>query len=220
MLKGRKKKLLDNKELIESGFDSLKIKKTNVITNKLLIYIELLIKWNKVFNLTAYKESEQIIVHHFLDCLAITPYIKVERILDVGTGAGLPGIILALIFPNAHITLVDKVGKKVAFVKQVIGDLDIKNADVIHNRVENLTTTKKFQGIITRAFSEMDQFIELTYPVLEKDGIWYGMKSKKIMNNEMDSIKFPWDLKKINVPFSNTERYLIKVRNINLAEVN
>jgi 16S rRNA (guanine527-N7)-methyltransferase len=212
--------LLDNVELLEAGLDSLSIKYNNLLIDKLLIYKDLLIKWNKVFNLTAIKEEDQIIVHHFLDCLAITSSIKSNRILDVGTGAGLPGLILALMLPDAKITLVDKVGKKAAFIKQVIGELSIKNADIIHNRVENMAATDKFQEIITRAFSEMDHFIELTYPLIEEGGMWYGMKSKKSMNNEMAKINFPCEFEKINVPFLDAERYLIKVKNKNLSKVN
>ena len=212
---GKKKKLLDKSELLVSGLDKLKIQYTRKLIDKLLIYNDLLVKWNKVFNLTAIKEPQQVITHHFLDCMAVTPHIRSSRILDVGAGAGLPGIVLALMLPEAHITLVDKVGKKTAFIKQVIGELDIKNAEVVHNRVEKMSHKDHFDGIITRAFSEMDFFIKLTRPLIKKDGYWYAMKSKKVLDQEMNSIDFPSELKKITVPFMDAERYLVTVQNLN-----
>jgi 16S rRNA (guanine527-N7)-methyltransferase len=141
------------------------------------------------------------------------PFIKSNSILDVGTGAGFPGIVLALCYPEKQLTLVDAVGKKIAFIKQITGELNLTNVRAIHSRVENMDVAEKFDGVIARAFSEMEILIKLTQSVIASDGYWYGMKSKKIMNNEMDKIDYHWEMKKIKVPYLDAERYLIQVKN-------
>jgi 16S rRNA (guanine527-N7)-methyltransferase len=182
------------------------------VINKLLIYKELLIKWNKSFNLTSIKNRE-VVTHHFLDCLSIIPFIKSSSLLDVGTGAGLPGIIIAIVKPDIKVSLIDKVGKKIAFIKRVVAELEIKNIDTYHDRVELLTSEEKYDGIISRAFSNMDDFIKSTKHLIKSQGVWYGMKSKKILNDEMININQPWTLEKLDVPFLDAERYLVKVSN-------
>ena len=205
--------MLSNTDLLESGINELGIKIPRNLIDNLLIYNNFLVKWNKIFNLTAIRNQKQIFTHHFLDCLAVMPFIKSNSILDVGTGAGFPGIVLALCYPEKQLTLVDAVGKKIAFIKQITGELNLTNVRVIHRRVENMDVAEKFDGIIARAFSEMEMLIKLTQPVIASDGYWYGMKSKKIMNNEMDKIDYHWEMKKIKVPYLDAERYLIQVKN-------
>ena len=170
------------------------------------------IKWNKSFNLTSIKNRE-VVTHHFLDCLSIIPFIKSSSLLDVGTGAGLPGIIIAIVKPDIKVSLIDKVGKKIAFIKRVVAELEIKNIDTYHDRVELLTSEEKYDGIISRAFSNMDDFIKSTKHLIKSQGVWYGMKSKKILNDEMININQPWTLEKLDVPFLDAERYLVKVSN-------
>jgi len=205
--------LLSNADLLESGINELGIKIPRNLIDNLFIYNNFLVKWNKIFNLTAIRNQKQIFTHHFLDCLAVMPFIKSNSILDVGTGAGFPGIVLALCYPEKQLTLVDAVGKKIAFIKQITGELNLTNVRAIHSRVENMDVAEKFDGIIARAFSEMEMLIKLTQPVIASDGYWYGMKSKKIMNNEMDKIDYHWEMKKIKVPYLDAERYLIQVKN-------
>ncbi|MGE4597226.1 MAG: 16S rRNA (guanine(527)-N(7))-methyltransferase RsmG [Methylophilaceae bacterium] len=205
--------MLSNADLLESGINELRIKIPRNLLDNLLIYNNFLVKWNKVFNLTAIRNQKQIFTHHFLDCLAVMPFIKSNSILDVGTGAGFPGIVLALCYPEKQLTLVDAVGKKIAFIKQITGELNLTNVRAIHSRVENMDVAEKFDGVIARAFSEMEILIKLTQSVIASDGYWYGMKSKKIMNNEMDKIDYHWEMKKIKVPYLDAERYLIQVKN-------
>jgi 16S rRNA (guanine527-N7)-methyltransferase len=212
-LKIKRRKLLSNADLLESGINELRIKIPRNLLDNLLIYNNFLVKWNKVFNLTAIRNQKQIFTHHFLDCLAVMPFIKSNSILDVGTGAGFPGIVLALCYPEKQLTLVDAVGKKIAFIKQITGELNLTNVRAIHSRVENMDVAEKFDGVIARAFSEMEILIKLTQSVIASDGYWYGMKSKKIMNNEMDKIDYHWEMKKIKVPYLDAERYLIQVKN-------
>ena len=204
--------MLNDKVQLESGMQNLGFENSSQIISKLLIYKDLLIKWNKSFNLTSVKNTE-VVTHHFLDSLAIIPFIKSSSLLDVGTGAGLPGIVIAIVNPGIKVSLIDKVGKKIAFIKRVALELEIKNIETYHSRVELLTSEEKYDGIISRAFANMDDFIKSTKHLIKRQGVWYGMKSKKILDDEMVNINEPWTLEKLNVPFLEAERYLVKVSN-------
>ena len=202
--------MLDDKAQLEKGMQILGFENTPQIISKLLIYKELLIKWNNSFNLTSVKNTE-IVTHHFLDCLAVIPFIKSSTLLDVGTGAGLPGIVIAIVNPDIKVSLIDKVGKKITFIKRIIAELEIKNIETYHDRVELLTSEEKYDGIISRAFSNMEVFIKSTKHLIKSQGVWYGMKSKKILDDEMININDPWALEKLDIPFLQAERYLVKV---------
>ena len=204
--------MLNDKAQLEGGMDNLGFEIMPENIDKLLIYKDLLLKWNKSINLTSIKNKE-IVTHHFLDCLAVIPFIKSSSLLDVGTGAGLPGIVIAIIKPDIKISLIDKVGKKIAFIKRVLAELDIKNVQTHHSRVELMTSEEKYDGIISRAFSNMGDFVQITKHLLKKQGVWYGMKSKKILNDEMKDIDNSWTLESLDVPFLKAERYLVKVTN-------
>jgi 16S rRNA (guanine527-N7)-methyltransferase len=204
--------LLNDKAQLEGGMDNLGFEIMPENIDKLLIYKDLLLKWNKSINLTSINNKE-IVTHHFLDCLAVIPFIKSSSLLDVGTGAGLPGIVIAIIKPDIKISLIDKVGKKIAFIKRVLAELDIKNVQTHHSRVELMTSEEKYDGIISRAFSNMGDFVQITKHLLKKQGVWYGMKSKKILNDEMKGIDNSWTLESLDVPFLKAERYLVKVTN-------
>ena len=202
--------MLDDKAQLEKGMQILGFENTPQIISKLLIYKKLLIKWNNSFNLTSVKNTE-IVTHHFLDCLAVIPFIKSSRLLDVGTGAGLPGIVIAIVNPDIKVSLIDKVGKKITFIKRIVAELGIKNIETYHDRVELLTSEEKYDGIISRAFSNMEVFIKSTKHLIKSQGVWYGMKSKKILDDEMININDPWTLEKLDVPFLQAERYLVNV---------
>lgn len=202
--------MLDDKAQLEKGMQILGFENIPQIISKLLIYKNLLIKWNNSFNLTSVKNTE-IVTHHFLDCLAVIPFIKSSTLLDVGTGAGLPGIVIAIVNPDIKVSLIDKVGKKITFIKRIIAELEIKNIETYHGRVELLTSEEKYDGIISRAFSNMEVFIKSTKHLIKSQGVWYGMKSKKILDDEMININDPWTLEKLDVPFLQAERYLVKV---------
>ncbi len=204
--------MLNDKAQLEGGMDNLGFEIMPENIDKLLIYKDLLLKWNKSINLTSINNKE-IVTHHFLDCLAVIPFIKSSSLLDVGTGAGLPGIVIAIIKPDIKISLIDKVGKKIAFIKRVLAELDIKNVQTHHSRVELMTSEEKYDGIISRAFSNMGDFVQITKHLLKKQGVWYGMKSKKILNDEMKGIDNSWTLESLDVPFLKAERYLVKVTN-------
>ena len=204
--------MLDLEDTLKLGIEKLELENKAYLYNKLLIYKDLLIKWNKVFNLISLKATEEIVTHHFLDCLAVVPYIEGKNILDVGSGAGMPGIIIGLCCPEKKITLVDSVGKKTAFLKQTCAELKLSNITVINKRVEDVTTNKLFDSIIARAFSDMQMLIDLTKHLIENKGTWYGMKSKKINEEEINT-KYVLEKKVILVPYLDAERYLVKINN-------
>ena len=204
--------MLDLEETLKAGIEKLELENKDYLYTKLLIYKNLLIKWNKVFNLISVKGVDEIVTHHFLDCLAVVPFIEGKNVLDVGSGAGLPGIIIGLCYPEKNITLVDSVGKKTTFLKQTCAELNLSNITIINKRVEDITTNKLFDSIIARAFAEMQVLIDLTRHLIEDKGVWYGMKSKKF-NEEEISTNFVVEKRDIVVPYLDAERYLVKINN-------
>lgn len=142
----------------------------------LLDYLQLLEKWNKVYNLTAIREIEQMISHHLLDSLAVLPHLWPGKWLDVGCGAGLPGLVLAIARPDWEFTLIDSNSKKTSFVQQAIIELELQNVQVHCARVEEFVAPQKFDGITSRAFADTADFIKVTQHLLAKKGRWAAMK--------------------------------------------
>jgi 16S rRNA (guanine527-N7)-methyltransferase len=142
----------------------------------LLDYIALIEKWNRVYNLTAIREPEKMVSHHLLDSLAVAPHLHAKHLLDVGSGAGLPGIPLALANPGTHVTLLDSNHKKAAFLNQAVIELKLKNAEVCSERVESWQTQNRFDVIISRAFSDMGEFVRVTRHLLAPGGMFAAMK--------------------------------------------
>jgi 16S rRNA (guanine527-N7)-methyltransferase len=146
------------------------------IQQSLLDYIALIEKWNRAYNLTAIREPEKMVSHHLLDSLAVAPHLYGKRLLDVGSGAGLPGIPLALARPKMHVTVLDSNHKKAAFLKQAVMELKLRNADVCNERVESWQAQNKFDVIISRAFSDMGEFVRITRHLLAPGGVFAAMK--------------------------------------------
>lgn len=143
---------------------------------KLLAYLELLEKWNRVYNLTAIRDPKKMVSNHLLDSMAVLPHLWQGKWLDVGCGAGLPGVVLAVCRPEWRFTLLDSNSKKTSFVQQAIIELDIKNVSVNCLRVEEWTPQEKFDGIISRAFTELGEFIRVSRHLIVEGGRWAAMK--------------------------------------------
>lgn len=124
---------------------------------QLLEYVALLVKWNRVYNLTSVRKPQDMLTRHILDSLVVLPHVKGPRILDVGTGAGLPGLVLAIARPEWQVVLLDSSNKKLRFVRQAITDLDLDNATVEHVRIEEYQPAQLFDTLISRAFSSLDE---------------------------------------------------------------
>lgn len=143
---------------------------------KLLQYIKLLDKWNKTFNLTAVRTPEKMLGLHILDSLSVLPFINGASVLDVGTGAGLPGIPLAIALPAANITMLDSLQKKVTFVRQAISELALENAQIVCNRVEQFQAPRQFEIVISRAFAELGDFVKAAAHLVAAQGRMLAMK--------------------------------------------
>jgi 16S rRNA (guanine527-N7)-methyltransferase len=168
------------------GIEQLGLNISDQETVKLQEYLKLLQKWNKVYNLTAIRNPNEMVSHHLLDSLAVLPHIWQGCWLDVGCGGGLPGIVLAIARPDCEFTLLDSNGKKTSFVQQAIIELELRNAKVICARVEDWNPQRKFDGIISRAFSELSEFLRLTRHLKSLQGRWVAMKGNP--NQELLSL--------------------------------
>ena len=164
-------------EGLVAGSTALGVALDSVQQQKLLDYIALIVKWNKVYNLTAVREPEAMIGHHLLDSLAVLPHLAgVRRLIDVGSGAGLPGIPLAIARPDMKIALLDSNHKKTTFMRQACLELGLTNAEVVCERVEQWQPQDKYDAVISRAYSELKEFVRLSAHLLAKGGKLYAMK--------------------------------------------
>jgi 16S rRNA (guanine527-N7)-methyltransferase len=161
---------------LAAGIAKLSVDVTPEQQAKLLNFLSLLQKWNGVYNLTAIRQPEQMVSNHLLDSLAVLPHLWPQHWLDVGSGAGLPGIVLAVMRPEWSFTLLDSNSKKTGFVQQALIELDLRNVEVRCERVEQWQVEQKFDGIISRAFAEAADFVTLTRHLLVDGGHWAAMK--------------------------------------------
>ena len=183
---------------------------------KLLDYVGLITKWNAVHNLTAVREPLEMVTLHILDSLSVLPYIQAKNLLDVGAGAGLPSIVLAICLPDLQITAVDAVQKKVSFMRQVKAQLKLANLIVMHERIENFKPAEKFDVIISRAFSEIGLFVKLTEHLLTDDGKWFAMKGVIPQQEFEKSSITPSEIKVLKVAGLDAERHLVVIEKTGL----
>ena len=162
--------------LLAQGIASMGLAVSDEAQQKLLDYLALLQKWNKVYNLTAVRDPLEMVTLHLLDSLSVLPYVNSNNILDVGSGGGLPGIVLAICKPELQVTTIDTVQKKVIFMRQVKGELGLDNLTPVHARVENFKPGQPFEIVISRAFSEIALFVQLTKHLIAENGHWLAMK--------------------------------------------
>lgn len=141
-----------------------------------VFYLEEILLWNKTHGLTAIVEPQEMAIKHMADSLSIHAFVTGEHLADVGSGAGFPGIPLALLFPEKHITLIESQNKKAAFLRHIKRMLKLKNVDVIQQRVENIQPERRFDGIITRAFSSLQTMLQLTKHLCSDTGYFLAMK--------------------------------------------
>lgn len=188
---------------------------------QLLAYLDLLAKWNKVYNLTAVRDPAEMLTHHLLDSLAvIAPLLRhtqgaTARVLDVGSGGGLPGVVIAICCPEMSVACVDAVAKKAAFVQQAAGVLDLSNLRGVHARVESIT--EPYDVITSRAFATLADFTQWSAGSLGEDGVWMAMKGKH-PTDEIAALPpsvAVFHVEQLTVPGLDAERCLIWMRPAN-----
>lgn len=177
-------------------------------------YIRLLEKWNRAYNLTAVREPEAMVKYHLLDSLAVLPWLRGERVLDVGTGAGLPGIPLAIADPGKQFFLLDSNGKKVRFLRQVVAELGLQNVNPIQQRVQHLVDKPGFDMVLSRAFASLGDMLAGTGHLLAAQGRWLAMKGA-YPEAEIAALPAEVELEAvqaIQVPGLEAQRHLVFLR--------
>jgi 16S rRNA (guanine527-N7)-methyltransferase len=198
-----------HKDLLIEGSTKLGIELSVEKIEKLLHYLELIIKWNKVHNLTAIDDPSEGVKKHLLDSLSILSFIKKGKILDVGSGAGLPGIVIALMRDDIDVTSIDSVGKKCRFMEHARLDLNLTNFNVVNDRVEIYKANECFNQIVSRAFATFEDTKKLTAHLICPEGEYLFMKGK---HYKMESISEDFIENKVNVPFVSEERFIIQMK--------
>ena len=195
-------------EKLHQGLADLNLPISEPQQQQLLRFIKLIEKWNKAYNLTAVRDPLEMVSLHLLDSLAILPHVKPPRIADIGTGAGLPGVPLAICMPDCHFTLVDSNSKKTRFVQQAVLELQLKNVDIVHSRVELLRPQVLFSTVISRAFASMGDILQLTGHLLADEGVLLAMKGQ-MPEQELVVLSAEYSVIPLMVPGINAERCLI-----------
>jgi len=206
---------LENKLLLGANKLNLDIDKLRL--SQLLSYMQLLLKWNKVYSLTAITDPEEVITYHLLDGLTLVKYLNnagfnmvSNTILDVGSGMGIPGIILAIC--GFSVTVLDSNHKKTSFLSQVKIELGLKNLTVVNARVENYKHIDKFSIVTSRAFAELKLFVDLTKHLLHDNGYFLAMKSQKVVE-ELDKITgYSSEIIEVHIPETHDKRFLVKIK--------
>lgn len=200
-------------QLLRQGLGQMQIELDGRQVGRLLDYVSLLHQWNQAYNLTAVTAPEEMVRRHILDSLAILPYLRGNRFIDVGTGPGLPGIPLAIAMPQRDFTLLDSNGKRTRFLFQAITTLELGNAKEVQERVQDYRSTEGFDGIISRAFSSLAEMVERTNHLLGARGFFYAMKGR-VSEKELSQLRKPYTvcaLHKLVVPGLARERHLIEI---------
>ena len=218
--------------VLQKGLDGLGLSLTLDQQNQLLAYMDLIAKWTKVYNLTAVRDAQEMLTHHLLDSLAVVTPLRRElaklvcpegaaasaslgvkyKLLDVGAGAGLPGVVIAITCPEVSVTCVDTVAKKAAFIQQVAATLKLSNLKGLHARVETLT--EPFDVICSRAFASLVDFTSWSHAARAEHGVWMAMKGKH-PDQELavlpESVKV-FHVEQLQVPGLDAERCIIWMR--------
>ena len=194
--------------------DEAGISLTDHQKNQLVAYVEMLNKWNKAYNLTSVRDPNEMLIRHILDSIVVAPHLQGERFIDVGTGPGLPGIPLSIVLPDAHFTLLDSLGKRVRFLRQVQHELHLPNIAPVQSRVEDFPAEPPFDGVISRAFASLNDMVNWCQHLPGTQGKFYALKGL-IPNDEIDTLPAQFSVEsivKLDVPHLEGDRHLVVIK--------
>jgi len=198
------------KKLLCEGAKTMDVSLSDEQVRKLLDYHALINKWNKVYNLSAIREPLESIKKHFLDSFSILEFIQSGLLLDVGSGAGLPGIIIAIMKPKTNVFVIDSVGKKCRFMRTVKTELGLENLTVINDRVESFNYPESFSQITSRAFASAIDTVNKTKHLISNDGRYLLMKGDNIAKENIENMKSTVHI--LKVPFVSDNRSLLEIK--------
>ena len=200
----------EKKRLLCEGAELMNIPLSDNQIQQLLHYLSLILKWNKIYNLSAIRDPIESVKKHLLDSLSIIHFIQPGLLLDVGSGAGLPGIVIAIMKPETEVFVLDSVGKKCRFMQVVKSELTLENLIVVNSRVESFKPKEYFSQIASRAFAEASKTIQLTKHLLEENGRYLLMKGSNVDEEDIDNL----DVKvhSMTVPFVSDKRSLLEIQ--------
>ncbi|MEQ1546316.1 16S rRNA (guanine(527)-N(7))-methyltransferase RsmG [Methyloglobulus sp.] len=205
----------DCRKILVDGIAALNLSVDEQKVDQLLGFVKLIEKWNKAYNLTAIKDKPNMIRLHLLDSLTVIPYLEGNRIIDIGTGAGLPGIPLAICLPQLAFTLLDSNAKKTRFVQQVVLELKLTNVQIRHSRVEDFQPEQPFSTLLTRAFAELSDMVESSRHLLSENGVLLAMKGR-CAESELAQVTAKKTVIPIQIPGVGAERNLVCIQLGNL----
>ena len=200
----------EKKQLLCEGAELMNISLSDQQIQQLLHYLSLILKWNKIHNLSAIHDPIESVKKHLLDSLSIIHFVKPGLLLDVGSGAGLPGIVIAIMKPETEVFVLDSVGKKCRFMQAVKSELALENLTVVNSRVESFKPSKSFSQITSRAFAEASKTIQLTKHLLEENGRYLLMKGSNVDSEDVEN--FNAKVHSMTVPFASEKRSLLEIK--------
>jgi 16S rRNA (guanine527-N7)-methyltransferase len=204
-------------ELLAILEDSLKDSDLVVTQEKqlqLINYVLLMHKWNKTYNLTSVRDPRDMVIKHIVDSIAVAPFLDKIRYIDVGTGPGLPGIPLAIMCPDKQFVLLDSLGKRVRFMRQVAYELKIANIQPVQSRVEDFVPDIEIDGVLSRAFASLKDMLHWCQHLVDSHGVFIALKGQ-LPTNELEELPLGFILQetiKLNVPGLDGERHIVKIK--------
>jgi 16S rRNA (guanine527-N7)-methyltransferase len=202
------------REQLGQGLAQLGLELEPAAVERLVGYVSLLAKWNRIYNLTAIREPGKVVTHHLLDSLAVLPYVNADTIADIGSGAGLPGIPLAVAKPNSRVVLVESNHKKCAFLRQAMTELHLPNVEVVTERAEKWRPPSTFDVVISRAFADLAAYAETASHLCRPGGFLLAMKGL-YPDEELQQLPVDMQLQgveRIDVPGLRAARHLVIMR--------
>jgi 16S rRNA (guanine527-N7)-methyltransferase len=200
--------------ILQNSLEKCDLVVTQQQQQQLINYVLLMHKWNKTYNLTSVRDPRQMVIKHIIDSIVVAPFLESVCYIDVGTGPGLPGIPLAIMCPDKQFVLLDSLGKRVRFMKQVAYELKMNNIQPVQSRVEDFVPDVKIDGVLSRAFASLKDMLHWCQHLVDSDGVFLALKGQ-LPTSELNELPLGFILQdtiKLNVPGLDGERHIVKIK--------